>query len=443
MSFSALNLDDRLLRAVADMGFAEPMPIQREAIPVILAGHDVLGKAQTGTGKTAAFGLPILERLLPDSKRRPRALILLPTRELTMQVHEHLEALARHTPLRGIAITGGDMDDEKQEHALRQGADWIAATPGRLLRHLRGNYVDLGALEFVVLDEADQLLEFGFLPDLQRIVSYLPERRQTLMFSATLPAQMQELARALLDKPVRIDIGETTTAEPVREQLWPVAAHQKFDLLRELIARRGMDSVLVFTRTRKGADALTAALRRAGLSAGQLHAERPMEERRAALRAFREGSVPILVATNLASRGLDITGISHVVNYDVPTAPEDYIHRVGRTGRAGRPGEAITLMSAEEEILAAKIEHLTRKRLPEHRLEGFAYDREPDAVERLKPRRTRTVDFQTRFIEEGKPKPFTRSGQLRRGFEVPDPDKEQRKKQKKRFRMKKRLPHEK
>src|SRR5690606_16386090 len=263
-------------------------------------GRDVLGKSQTGTGKTAAFGLPILQRLLPKSSRRPRALIVLPTRELALQVHEHPVALARHTPLHGIVITGGDEDHERQEHQLRTGCDWITATPGRLLKHLRGQYVDFGHLQFLVLDEADHLLELGFLPDVQKIISYVPARRQTLLFSATLPREMQQLARAILDKPVRIDVGETTTAEPVREELWPVAAEQKLELLRAIMDRRQMDSVLIFTRTRRRAEWLTQALRKMNLRAEELHAERSMTDRRAALGAFRSGEIPILVATNLA-----------------------------------------------------------------------------------------------------------------------------------------------
>lgn len=443
MTFHDFKLDNALLRAVEELGFRTPMPIQAEAVPAVLDGRDVLGKAQTGTGKTAAFGLPILQKLLPDSQRRPRALVVLPTRELAHQVDRHLAALAKHTPLKGACITGGE-NFANQEHVLRQGTDWITATPGRLLAHLEGKYVDFGAIEFLVLDEADQLLELGFLPDIQRIVSYLPERRQTLLFSATLPAEMQHLARALLSKPARIDIGETTTAEPVREELWRVASQQKFDLLRALMDRRKMESALIFTRTRRRANTLSEQLKGAGIRAEELHAERPMEERRAALNAFREGTVPVLVATNLAARGLDISGISHVINFDVPTAPEDYIHRVGRTGRAGKTGEALTLMSADEEVLVAKIEHLTRKRIPEMKLDDFPYVDDRAGEEKLKPRHRRPASFKTRAAsKEKKESPFTRSGKVRPQYEVPSPEKELKKKQKKRIKMKKKLPHEK
>ena len=441
--FEVFNLDPRLLRAVAELGFEHPMPIQARAIPEVLAGRDVLGKSQTGTGKTAAFGLPVLHRFLQAPLRRIRLLVVAPTRELTLQVHEHLSALAQHTELTGFTAMGGT-PPEVEEHHFRVGADWICATPGRLLEHLARGYVDFAVLEVLVLDEADRLFEMGFLPDVRRIVSYLPERRQTLMFSATLPREMQDLARKLLLNPVRIDIGETTSADQVREEVWPVAHHQKFDLLAELLKRREMESVLVFTRTRLRADKLASRLRRAEFATAVLHGDRPMEERRQSLDDFRRGSARVMVATDLAARGLDIDGISHVVNFDVPNAPEDYIHRVGRTGRAAARGDALTFCSPTELAEMVKIEHLTRKALPEKRLEGFAYEEEiPQQAPSTKSRSRQAGDFSNREAGKGpKESPFTKSGKVRRGYEVPDPEKDRRRKKKRKRRIKKRLPHE-
>ncbi|MCB2155544.1 DEAD/DEAH box helicase [bacterium] len=442
MSFAEFGLSAELARAVADLGFETPMPIQKRAIPEIMAGRDVLGKSQTGTGKTAAFGLPILHRFLATPSQRIRLLVVAPTRELAIQVHEHLTALAAHTNLSGFTVTGGARSNE-EEHRFRTGADWICATPGRLLDHLGKDYVDFQALEVLVLDEADRLFEMGFLPDVRRIVSYLPERRQTLMFSATLPPEMQELARKVLNNPVRIDIGETTSADKVREEVWPVAHHQKFDLLVELMKRREMECVLLFTRTKARAEKVADRLRRADFATAMMHGDRPMEERRRALNEFRAGNVRVLVATDLAARGLDIDGISHVVNFDVPEAPEDYIHRVGRTGRADAQGDALTFCSPSELTDLVKIEHMTRKSLPEHRLDGFDYEEEiPQQAPRKKSRSRQAGDFSTREPGKGpKESPFTKSGKVRRGFEVPDPEKDRRKKKKKR-RIKKRLPHE-
>lgn len=442
-AFDELSLDSTLLRAVSDMGFASPMPVQQQAIPLALDRRDLLVRAPTGTGKTAAFGLPVLHRLLAAPGRRPRALILAPTRELARQVHAHIESLARHTPLRGLCIVGGE-ETRAQEDALRRGADWLVATPGRLLAHLRRTYMDLGALEMFVLDEADRLMEIGFLPELQEIVGYLPARRQTMLFSATLPSAMAGLARELLDNPARLDIGETAPPAPVAEEFWPVAARQKFDLLVELVRRRGIEGMLVFARTRQRADALVRKLVAAGHRADVLHAERTMDERRRALAAFREGECDLLVATDLAARGLDIAGIRWVLNYDVPTNPEAYIHRAGRTGRAGLSGTVLTLMAPTEEVHVAAIEQFTATRRPPSRLEDFAYITERQSGPAPRNRRHKPAAFNTRPLGDGKKEsPFTRTGKVRPAYEIPDPEKEARKKRKRRSRIKKRLPHEK
>lgn len=450
MTFQEFQLDPTLLRAVEDLGFERPMPIQERAIPEVLAGRDVLGRAQTGTGKTAAFGLPILQRLLvrDDAKarhRRPRCLVLAPTRELALQVHRHLEALAKHTELRGIAIIGGESDMPAQEHRLRTGTDWVVATPGRLLAHLSRDYVDFDAIEFFVLDEADRLLELGFLPDIQRIAGDLPPRRQTLLFSATLPPAMRQLARALLNDPVRIDVGEVTTPEPLREEVLPVPRTRKDALLLHLLSERTIGSAMIFVRTKRRAAQLTRTLCQAGHEARELHADRSMPERRAALEEFERGSVPLLVATDLAARGLDIFGLTHVINYDVPNVAEEYIHRAGRTGRAGRGGEVLTLMAPEEEVLVARIEQVVRKRLPETKFPGFAPDGDGEARGPAEqPRKQRVGDFTARKpSKKKKESPFTRSGKVRPGFEIPDHEAEQSKKRKKRSKLRKRLPHQK
>jgi len=443
MSFDRFALDERLLAAIRDLGWIAPTPIQERAIPEVLAGRDVLGKAQTGTGKTAAFALPVLHRMLAATSRRPRLLVIEPTRELAKQAHEHIAAMARRTPLRGCAIAGGEADHVVQENTLRLGVDWVAGTPGRLLDQAMRGGLDLLGLEYLVLDEADQLLQMGFLPELQRLLSFVAENRTTLLFSATLPPETRDLARALLRKPVRIDVGETTTPDPVREEMWPVARRQKTELLRELLKAEGVRSALLFVRTKKRADSLAASLAKAGFVSEILHSDRSMPERRAALEAFRAGRTPILVATDVASRGLDIGGISHVVNVDVPGSPEDYVHRAGRTGRMGRPGTAWTLACAAEIVHVARIERLIGKRLVERKLEGFPYiaDDEPDADEQS--RGTRPSKFTTRKgSSKLKESPFTKSGKAKPEFAIEDAKKKQNERVKKRVKMRRRLPHE-
>jgi len=421
-TFSELGLSPLLQRAVEEMGFREPMPIQAEVIPLVLAGRDVLGRSQTGTGKTAAFALPILHKLLPASGIACRALVIAPTRELAAQVHGHMESLAKHTPLKGILIVGGE-DAARQEDALRRGCDWIVATPGRLRDHLLHRFLPLEDIEFLVLDEADQLLELGFVTDIRSIVSYCPDRRQTMMFSATLPREMESLARSLLDSPARIETGETRVADPVSEGAWPVSARQKYQLLLEILKRQSLRHVLVFCRTRVRSDKLCQFLVAHGIGAGILHADRTMEERKQVLQAFRSGELDVLVATDIAARGLDIDGVDHVVNFDVPVAPEDYIHRVGRTGRAGRPGEALTLYSERELVLLARIEHLLHKPIPVRKLEGFDYEVEtPDSARPIRQRERKAVNPGTRhYSAEKKDSPFTKTGKAKRKFAADSP----------------------
>jgi ATP-dependent RNA helicase RhlE len=443
MTFAPLGLDERLLQAVAAMGFVTPTAVQSETIPAVLAGRDVLGRSQTGTGKTAAFGLPALQRMLPDAGRRFRLLVIAPTRELAAQVHEHLTALARFTPFKGLLVVGGT-DRDREEHHIRLGADWVVGTPGRLLDHLLAEHLDIGAIQTLVLDEADRLLEMGFLPTVRRIVSYAPERRQTLLFSATLPPEMTELARAILHQPVRIEVGSASSADLVRETLWPVATHQKVDLLEAILRAHAIPAVIVFARTKARADRLSKRLLEDGFRVETLHADRSMTERRQALERLRTGEIPVLVATDLAARGLDVSNITHVINYDVPAACEDYIHRVGRTGRAGALGEAYTFMGKGEEHLVAKVEHLIRKRLETNRLEGFDYeDERPDSFRRVKERQREATPYNSRRASKDKKEsPFTKSGRVRRGYEVPDPEKDLQEVARKKIKMRKKLPHQ-
>jgi ATP-dependent RNA helicase RhlE len=336
------------------MGYTHPTPIQAEAIPVILAGRDLIGCASTGTGKTAAFLLPILQRLHGGTARGTlRALILSPTRELALQIDEQALALGYHVGLTAVAVVGG-VDMRTQERALRGGAQIVVATPGRLLDHMRFGYVDYAALEVLVLDEADRMLDMGFLPDIRRILDALPVERQTLMFSATIPPEIRRLADDILRDPVVITVGAQKPASGIVHSVYPVARERKGRLLTTLLRREAMSSVLVFVKRKSEADQLARVIARSGVRATSIHSDRRQEDRIAALEAFRRGDYPVLVATDVAARGLDVEGISHIVNFDVPFSSDDYIHRAGRTARAGAVGEVITFVSpAEEEQLCA------------------------------------------------------------------------------------------
>jgi len=373
-TFESLGLHPQLLRAVADMGFTEPTPIQRQAIPPGLEGRDLLGCAMTGSGKTAAFLLPILQRLQARPRGVTRALILTPTRELAAQVDEERRELARHTGVSGAAVFGG-VNMRPQEKAFRQGADILVATPGRLLDHFQYDYARLGGIEVLVLDEADRMLDMGFLPDIRRVIRHLPARpRQTLFFSATMPGPIVELSREILRDPVRIAVeGRQAPATGVVHSLFPVPSLQKPALLIELLRRNEVGNVIAFCRTKHRAKRLFQKLEREGISAAQIHGNRSQNQRTKALDGFRDGRFRVLAATDVVARGIDVEALDHVVNFDVPKVPEDYIHRVGRTARAGATGEAFTFVSPEEEGDVRSIERAVGRRLPRRTLAGFEY----------------------------------------------------------------------
>jgi ATP-dependent RNA helicase RhlE len=381
VSFSHLPLHKDLLRAVADLGFVKPTPIQEQAIPPVLEGRDVLGRAMTGSGKTAAFLLPILHRLHGKPRGTTRALVLTPTRERAAQIAADLHALARHTPLRGTAVYGG-VGMGAQEKELRRGVDVVVATPGRLLDHFRHGYAALRGLEVLVLDEADRMLDVGFLPDIRRIMSHVPARRQTLLFSATLPPEIVALARDILRDPVSVQVGPVSTAPAagVSHAAYPVRADLKSALLAELVKRGQIRSVIAFTRTKHRANRLADYLVRNGVAAGRIHGNRSQAQREQALAGLKRGAFPVLVATDIAARGIDVEALSHVVNFDVPNSPEDYVHRVGRTARAELTGDAFLFVSPEEEPQVTRIERAIGKRIPRVTLSGFDYQK---AAERL------------------------------------------------------------
>jgi len=370
-SFSEFALMPALTEAVADMGFTRPTPIQAEAIPVALAGRDLIGCASTGTGKTAAFLLPILQRLSTGPRNVCRALVLSPTRELALQIDEQALAIGYHVGITAVSVVGG-VDMRPQERALRAGAEIVVATPGRLLDHMRFDYVDMGALEVLVLDEADRMLDMGFLPDLKRILRALPTDRQTLMFSATMAPEIRQLANDILRDPVPILIGgQQRPASGIVQSVYPVAQDRKTALLTTLIQREAWRSVLVFVKRKADADRLARAVTRGAAPATSIHSDRRQEDRIAALEAFRRGDYPVMIATDVAARGIDVEGISHVVNFDVPFSPDDYIHRGGRTARAGAVGEVITFVAPEEEDELLSIEKAIGTTLPRIILPNF------------------------------------------------------------------------
>ncbi|HKW91164.1 MAG TPA: DEAD/DEAH box helicase [Methylomirabilota bacterium] len=377
MSFSEFSLHPDLLRGIAGLGFQAPTPIQRDAMPPALAGRDVLACAMTGSGKTAAFLLPILQRLMSQPRGTTRALVVAPTRELAAQIDEHRAQLGRHTRVGGAAIFGG-VGMGPQEQALRRGVDVLVATPGRLLDHMRMPYTRLEGLQVLVLDEADRMLDMGFLPDIRRILQRLPARRQTLLFSATMPPPIVALARDILRDPVAIQVERPAApAVGITHTVYPVPHELKSTLLVELLKQPGARSVLTFTRTKHRANRLAEFLTRHGVKADRIHGNRSQAQRTQALAGFKDGRFQVLVATDIAARGIDIDALSHVVNFDVPAMPEDYIHRVGRTARAQALGDALTLVSPDEETDLRGIERSVGARFPRVRLPGFDYARRP------------------------------------------------------------------
>ena len=370
MPFAALGLAPELVRAVADEGYAQPTPIQTEAIPLALAGRDLIGSAQTGTGKTAAFVLPILQRLT-GGVRGVRALVLVPTRELAEQVATSIRAYGRHTHLTGAAVYGG-VGMEPQTRALRHGADIVVATPGRLLDHMERGHVDFSRLEVLVLDEADRMLDMGFAPDVRRILKELPDERQTMLFSATISPEVDALARRALNGHATGEIGRRAqAAEGIEHVIVAVDKLQKRGALGTILKAKPAGQTLIFTRTKYGADKLVTFLRREGIAANALHGDKAQSHRTRTLDQFREGTAEILVATDIAARGIDVDGIRMVVNFDVPTDPEVYVHRVGRTARAGAQGLALTLISPDEWLLMADVEKLIGQRFPREVIPGF------------------------------------------------------------------------
>lgn len=444
MTFERFNLHENLLEGVRRKNYVVPTPIQAQSIPLALQGRDILGQSKTGTGKTAAFALPILHQLYPKPDSRFRVLVLAPTRELAYQIFAEMNSFAEVTPFKGLLITGGNQDIENQEHALRVGGDFLVATPGRLQDHLRKRYLDFTQIKHVVFDEADQLLDMGFVPAIRAIVSHLPERRQTMMFSATLPVEIQELAHQLLLRPERIQADETTTPDGLVETVFPISNHQKGELLRELFKRNPVESAIIFVRTKVRADELYQELLRSELNCEALHSDKTLDERIGILNRFRSQQTRVLVATDLAARGLDIPHVSHVINVDLPDDPSDYVHRVGRAGRAGRAGVAWTLMAASDVILVAKVERFTHKRLKEEKLQDFLYEPEnPDSVDIRKGRQHKIARMDERGFKTGiVENPFTKSGQLRRKYQVVSNDEELQKKKKKRVKIRKKLPHQ-
>jgi ATP-dependent RNA helicase RhlE len=372
MPFKALGLSDNVLRGVQAAGYTEPTPIQLRAIPVVIEGRDVIGSAQTGTGKTAAFALPILTKLQTHGKLR--CLVLVPTRELAAQVETAFRDFARYTDLRTVCIFGG-VGYGQQRQDLQRGADIVVATPGRLLDFLEQKALHLRDVEMLVLDEVDRMLDMGFLPDVRRIINQCTKKRQTLLFSATVPTEIARLANWVLHDPVSVEIGERRSpANTVTHALYPVSDNQKFDLLLALLEKENFDSVLIFSRTKHRADRIAHRLKAAGHAVAVLHSNRTQRERIEALAGFKSGKYEVMVATDIAARGIDVEGVTHVINYDVPQHPEDYVHRIGRTGRAQKVGDAFTLFAIQELCYVQAIERFIGQQIQQLKLDGFTYD---------------------------------------------------------------------
>jgi len=377
MPFRTFGLDANILKAVQEAGYTEPTPIQSAAIPQIVAGHDLIGIAQTGTGKTAAFVLPILAKLAGASRdggpRRIRALIVAPTRELVAQIEENVRAYAKHLPLRAATVYGG-VSERPQIEALRSGVDLLVATPGRLLDLMGRRLCDFSRLNFLVLDEAERMLDMGFLPDIRRIVKALPQKRQTLLFSATLSPDIEAVTREFLRTPKIVQIGRRANpADTATQLVYEVPKHLKPALLVHLLRQPSLNVVLVFSRMKHGADRIARNLEASGIRTATLHSNRSQNQRLRALRDFKSGAVRVLVATDIAARGIDVDGISHVVNYDFPMHPEDYVHRIGRTGRAHAVGDAISFVTPEDQSALRSVERFIGRGIVRKRAEGFNY----------------------------------------------------------------------
>ena len=375
MTFDTLGLAAGLLRAVADQGYSKPTPIQTEAIPAVLEGQDIMASAQTGTGKTAAFTLPLLHNLINAERmpgqRHPRALVLTPTRELAAQVADSISTYGKYVPLKSAVVYGG-VKIHPQIQKLRRGVDVLVATPGRLLDHLGQNTVRLDQVQMLVLDEADRMLDMGFIHDIRRVLKAIPNQRQTLLFSATFSGPIRKLAADLLQDPIKIEVArENSTAETISQMVHPVDRQRKRELLAHMIGHKNWEQVLVFTRTKHGANRLAEQLEKDGLKTAAIHGNKSQGARTRALRDFKRGIVRVLVATDIAARGLDIDHLPHVVNFELPNVSEDYVHRIGRTGRAGKKGQAVSLVSVEEYPLLHSIERLLKQDLPKAVVPGY------------------------------------------------------------------------
>lgn len=376
MSFTTFGLSDQIIRGVRAAGYSVPTPIQSLALRPAVEGRDIIGCAQTGTGKTAAFVLPILHRLTvsngtPKRGHHPRALVLTPTRELAQQVHDAVVTYGRFLHLRPVSIYGGVNMDGQLKH-LRRGADIVIATPGRLLDHMQRGTIDLKSIEVLVLDEADRMLDMGFINDVRKIIAAVPAQRQTMLFSATISEEINDLASRILRDPHKVEVGERRNpAETITQHFYSATQATKMDLLLKALSDEGLDSVLVFSRTKHGADKICHRLERAGIKAAAIHSNRTQAQRQRALDGFKQGRFRVLVATDIAARGIDVDGISHVINYDIPHYAEDYIHRIGRTGRAGATGDAITFVTNEDRQHLRRIESFVGKRFPLRTYPGF------------------------------------------------------------------------
>ena len=372
MSFTSFNFHPQIAAGVKALGYNTPTPIQRQAIPPVLQGHDVMGLAQTGTGKTAAFVLPILERLTKGPAGRVRALVIAPTRELAEQIHDAIRALGYHTKRRSTTIYGG-VSMNPQIQKLRTGVEIVVACPGRLLDHIRQGTINLSSVEVLVLDEADRMFDMGFLPDIRKIIKHIPAQRQTLLFGATMPDDIRQLAQEILRTPVTVQVNPAAPAITVAHALFPIAQHLKTPLLLELLRHTDTESVLIFTRTKHRAKRLGQQLEKAGYQAASLQGNLSQNQRQAALDGFRDGSYQVLVATDIAARGIDVSRISHVINYDMPDSTDSYTHRIGRTGRAEKTGDAFTFVTREDEAMVHSIERVLGAKVERRKLEGFDY----------------------------------------------------------------------
>jgi ATP-dependent RNA helicase RhlE len=394
VNFSSFKLHPQIAAGIKAQGYDIPTPIQKQAIPPVLEGHDVMGLAQTGTGKTAAFVLPILERLLVGPRGKVRALIIAPTRELAEQIHVSIGGLGKQTQLKSITIYGG-VNINPQIQKLRTGVEIVVACPGRLLDHIKQKTIDLSHIDVLVLDEADRMFDMGFLPDVRRIIKHLPAKRQTLMFSATMAEDIRKLAHEVLHRPVTVQVGHTTPVNTVTHALYPVDQHLKTALLLELLKQTDTESILIFTRTKHRAKRLGQQLDNAGYRAASLQGNLSQNRRQAALDGFRDGTHQILVATDIAARGIDVSSISHVINYDMPDTTDAYTHRIGRTGRAAKTGDAFTFVTHEDEPLVRSIERVMGEKIERRTVKGFDYLKPAPAKDKEFARPPREPRFRT------------------------------------------------